>query len=198
MAGMTQREYAAHRGVSQPAVSKALKSGRIKLEPDGKIDPAKADAAWARNTDPEKQANGRTGGALTVRTAQPRAPTDAPPAAAKPAGRAPVSTKSDGASEGDPPKIDYNRARTVRETFSAKIEELNYQKLSGQVVPIDPVKVGLFKVFTILKGSVMGIHSAARLHAEIPPATVELIDNLCRMALAEAHKSLQDLADGKI
>ena len=42
----------ASRGVSHVAVLKATKAGRIPLEPDGTIDPAKADAAWERSTDP--------------------------------------------------------------------------------------------------------------------------------------------------
>lgn len=191
---MTQREYAAHRGVSQPAVSKAIKTGRIKIEPNGKIDPVKADAAWNRNTDPEKRANGRTGGAATLRTPQARAPTEsvAPPA---PRRRAHADAPGDDEAV---PKVDFNRARTVRETFSAKIEEVRYREMVGELVPRDAVKVGLFKVFTILKGSLLGIHSAARLQSEIPPRTVELIDNLCRSALQEAHKSLEELADGKL
>lgn len=53
--GMNVSEYAKHRGVSHVAVLKALKSGRIKKESDGKINPDKADKAWAANTDPSQQ-----------------------------------------------------------------------------------------------------------------------------------------------
>lgn len=42
------------RGVSHVAVLKAAKTGQIPLEADGSIDPAKADAAWDRSTDPGK------------------------------------------------------------------------------------------------------------------------------------------------
>lgn len=56
--GMTQGEYAAHRGVSQAAVSKAASAGRITVGADGRIDPTRADAEWAARTDsamrPEK------------------------------------------------------------------------------------------------------------------------------------------------
>jgi hypothetical protein len=37
------------------AVLNAAKAGRIVLEPDGTIDPAKADAAWDQATDPAKR-----------------------------------------------------------------------------------------------------------------------------------------------
>ena len=52
--GLSVRAYAKSRGVSHVAVLKAAKAGRIALEPDGTVDPAKADAAWERSTDPGK------------------------------------------------------------------------------------------------------------------------------------------------
>lgn len=50
--GLSRRAYARQRGVSEMAVRKAIAAGRITLEPDGTIDPVKADAAWAANSDP--------------------------------------------------------------------------------------------------------------------------------------------------
>jgi hypothetical protein len=47
MMGIGVRAYARHRGVSHPAVSKAIKLGRITLLPDGTIDPELADKQWA-------------------------------------------------------------------------------------------------------------------------------------------------------
>ncbi|HEY8948460.1 MAG TPA: hypothetical protein VIM56_06210 [Rhizomicrobium sp.] len=51
------RAYARHRGLkSDNSVRKAIASGRIAFEGDGKtIDFAKADKAWDRNTDPAQQ-----------------------------------------------------------------------------------------------------------------------------------------------
>lgn len=51
---MTQAEYARRRGVSRQYVSKLVKSGTIRLEPDGLLDPAKADAAIRRVADPSR------------------------------------------------------------------------------------------------------------------------------------------------
>ncbi len=45
--GLSITGYARHRGISQPAVSKAVKVGRITLLPDGTIDPELADKQWA-------------------------------------------------------------------------------------------------------------------------------------------------------
>lgn len=51
MTGMTQTEYAAHRGVSRQAISKLVKAGKIPPSAfvDGKIDPAAADFALGEN-----------------------------------------------------------------------------------------------------------------------------------------------------
>ena len=49
--GVSIRAYARHRGVAENAVRKAIKAGRITPDSNGKIDVAKADAAWEANTD---------------------------------------------------------------------------------------------------------------------------------------------------
>ena len=53
--GLSIRAYARHRGVSDTAIHKAIKTGRITPESDGTIDPDKADAQWEANTDPSKR-----------------------------------------------------------------------------------------------------------------------------------------------
>ncbi|SDB57609.1 hypothetical protein [Bauldia litoralis] len=53
--GLSIRGYAAHRGVSHTSVRKAIASGRLTLEPDGTVDPVKADRDWRRNADPSKE-----------------------------------------------------------------------------------------------------------------------------------------------
>ena len=50
MAMMSLRGYARHRGCALSAVQKAIKSGRISVQPDGKIDSSQADLQWQRNT----------------------------------------------------------------------------------------------------------------------------------------------------
>jgi len=49
------REYARIRGVSLNAVQTAVKTGRIKVEPDGKINIDEANHDWFMNTDPAMQ-----------------------------------------------------------------------------------------------------------------------------------------------
>ena len=49
---MSQRMYARYRGVTHRAVQKAIRSGRIVAEADGRIDPVRADAMWIAYTRP--------------------------------------------------------------------------------------------------------------------------------------------------
>ena len=51
----SNRELARQLGVSETAVRRAEKAGRIRREADGAWDLAKVKAAWADNTDPAQQ-----------------------------------------------------------------------------------------------------------------------------------------------
>lgn len=66
--GLSIRAYARHRGVSHVAVKKAIDTGRITPLPDGTIDPVRADAEWARNT--ETTPKGSTRGPVKTRVAE--------------------------------------------------------------------------------------------------------------------------------
>ena len=51
----SNRGLARQLGVSETAVRRAEKAGRIRREPDGSWDLARVRAAWAGNTDPAQQ-----------------------------------------------------------------------------------------------------------------------------------------------
>ena len=57
----SNRELARQLGVSETAVRRAEKAGRIKREPDGSWDLARVNAAWADNTDQAQQRSARGG-----------------------------------------------------------------------------------------------------------------------------------------
>src|SRR5688572_20396104 len=65
--GISQEKYAQRRGVTSAAVRKALASGRIIANPDGSIDPVRADADWTRNTDASKVRGSRANGAAYLK-----------------------------------------------------------------------------------------------------------------------------------
>ena len=129
---MSLRAYARHRGVALSAVQKAIATGRIHPEPDGSIDPAKADAQWDRHT----------------RTAQPTTPrvtTARPPPvaqhASQPAAPPPMPQASD-----DARGVDYHKARAVRETYSARLAKLEFEERTGKLISKDEVDIKYFQL----------------------------------------------------
>lgn len=54
MQGMSERQYAAHAGLSRGAIQKAKTAGRLVLHPDGSIDAAASDRRRIETTDPSK------------------------------------------------------------------------------------------------------------------------------------------------
>ena len=54
MQGMSERQYAAHVGLSRGAIQKAKAAERLVLYPDGSINAAASDARRAETTDPSK------------------------------------------------------------------------------------------------------------------------------------------------
>ena len=57
MQGMSERQTAAHAGLSRGAIQKAKATDRLTLFPDASIDAAASDAKRAATTDPSKQRN---------------------------------------------------------------------------------------------------------------------------------------------
>ena len=136
--GFSRRAYARHRGCAENAVRKAIASGRISLEPDGTIDPAKADAEWAANTDPSQQR-----GAHARPAPAPEMPKGAPATAGKPVPKAAINavnetlkeTGSDaGETEGGGGEVSFVRARMANEVLKAQTARVRLQKMKGELV----------------------------------------------------------------
>lgn len=115
--GISIRAYARARGVSHVAVLKAIKAGRIQLEPDGAVDPLKADAAWARTTDPAR--------------AKAR-PEKLKPVAEAAVGSVRETLKEQGLPAGG--NVTFVQARTAHEIAKAHLARLRLQRLKGELV----------------------------------------------------------------
>ena len=61
MKGMSEREYAAHSGLSRGGVQKARKNGRLVVHDDGSINAAASDVRRADMTDPDQQRRSKGG-----------------------------------------------------------------------------------------------------------------------------------------
>jgi len=117
--GMSRRAYARHRGVSDMAVRKAITSGRITVEPDGTLDPVKADKLWAAQTDPSKQRGKHARRSSGATTPVPNS-----------AIRAVDETL--GAIGGV--EISFMRARMANEVLKAQTAKVRLRKMKGELV----------------------------------------------------------------
>ncbi|NVZ10090.1 hypothetical protein HW932_12550 [Allochromatium humboldtianum] len=131
---MSLRAYARHRGVALSAVQKAIASGRIQVEADGRIDQNKADAQWDRHT---RMAQPTTPKVVTQQVVTPRVVSTERPAAPP----TPPAASSD-----DARGVDYHKARAVRETYSARLAKLEFEERTGKLISKDEVDIKYFQL----------------------------------------------------
>jgi hypothetical protein len=107
------------RGCSESAVRKAIASKRIKPEADGTIDPERANKQWEQNTFV----------GATLRPPVAKAPAQAPP---------PPRMSMPPVPGVEPPSADpvqsFLRARAVKETFNAKVAQMEYEERAGRLI----------------------------------------------------------------
>lgn len=130
--GLSIRAYAQHRGVSHTAVAKAIKAGRISVEPDGKIDPAKADAQWARNTLPSQNLN------PGVSKPTPNVATRPVSTVSSAEAHAPLETRA--------AAPDYQTSRAIREAYAARLAKLEFEERTGKLISKAEVDVKFFQL----------------------------------------------------
>lgn len=117
--GLSIRAYARHRGVSHVAVKKAIDTGRITPEPDGTIEPNRADLEWAQNT-------------LSARKPTARAKIQMPPSEpVRPLAREPAEPNAPTLSAGGTSLL---QARTVNEVVKAQTNKVRLAQLKGDLV----------------------------------------------------------------
>ena len=126
--GISIRAYGRHRGVSDAAVRKAIKAGRITAEPDGTIDPAKADAEWSRNTDVAQQRGEQT------RKAVPQAALDA------------VGDTLREQGGGTAGGTTYMQARAANEVLKAQTARIRLQQLKKELVDRSKALAHVFRL----------------------------------------------------
>ncbi|MBU9366212.1 elements of external origin [Burkholderia multivorans] len=122
--GISIRAYARHRGVTDTAVHKAIRAGRITPETDGTIDPDKADAEWARSSASAKP--GTRAKAAKVGVAEDAAPNLA---TGLPAGGTTLV-----------------QARTVNEVVKAQTNKVRLARLKGELVDRNQAIAHVFRL----------------------------------------------------
>ena len=127
MQGMSERQYAAHVGLSRGAIQKAKEAGRLVLHADGSIDAAASDQRRSALTDPSKS------------RATPSAPKATAPKM-KPVPEAAVASVGETLrEEGLPAPVTsggttFLQAKTANEVLKAQERRIRLQKLKGELV----------------------------------------------------------------
>ena len=130
MDGMSERQYAAHVGISRGAIQKAKEAGRLVQYADGSIDADASDARRAAMTDPAKQ----RGVSATV---------PAPAAKLRPVPDTALSAVGDTLRENGlvPPVTGggttFLQAKTANEVLKAQERKLKLAKLKGELIDRD-------------------------------------------------------------
>jgi hypothetical protein len=123
----SNREFARHLAVSETAVRRAEKAGRIKREADGAWDLAKVKAAWSDNTD---QAHQRPKPGARERSGT-RARMKPVPEAALGAVRDTLREHGEPTAAGT---MTFMQARTANEVLKAQERRLRLQQMKGELV----------------------------------------------------------------
>ena len=175
---LSQRAYARRRGVSQAAVWKAIRDGRISTVA-GKINPKTADREWAENTDRSKPRNSISGDPKRRRRkGEPSAPMDLD-AAGEETGVT-VGNGNGAAASG------YAEARAKREACLAEKARLDLELQMGTLVRTDEVRRAAFNAARKARDQLIALPQrvAAILAATEDPAEVlsileEEIEKIC-------------------
>ena len=127
MEGMSERQYAAHVGLSRGAIQKAKETGRLVQHADGSIDAIASDARRAAMTDPAKQRGAKAAAAPATPKLKP-----VPDIALSAVGE----TLRD---EGLPAPVSgggttFLQARTANEVLKAQERKLKLAQLKGELI----------------------------------------------------------------
>lgn len=179
------REAARRIGVSDTAVHKAIKSGRIIVAKRNEKNDRPLLAwpqcreDWLNNSDNSKRTH--AGGEKARQKSVAAAPLPLANSAAEPdviEPQQPVRGPS------------LAQSKALREAYMARLAKLEYDQKSGKLVDVDDVKIAWYRHITAAKTRIMGVPSACKArYSDLPLSVIVIIEQVCREAL-------EDLADG--
>ena len=141
MRATSNRELARQLGVSETAVRRAEKAGRIRREADGSWDPARVKAAWSDNTDQAQQRPARSG-----RPAVKRRSLKPVPEAAVGAVRDTLREHGEPVAAGPGQAMTFMQARTANEVLKAQERRVRLQRMKGELVDRAKAVAQVFKL----------------------------------------------------
>src|ERR1035438_3392103 len=128
---MTKSEYAKHRGVSKPYITKLAKNGVLVLR-GGKVDVAATD---------------------TVLDDKPVDDVDTPPPMQQPVG-VPPTRPADGLGQGG---ASFGQARTIEMVFRAKLRRLEYETKQGKLIEAEAYRKAAADAFRMFRDGMLGL-----------------------------------------
>lgn len=157
MALMGQREFARHMGVSLGAVQKAIRSGRITVNEDGKIDSERAAQDWQRNTDESRRSftdlSRRRVPAVDDDSDELDDDQDLPAAGE----RGESSSAASKAAREDEAVRQYREERALRESIRRRREEAELAEYLGQLIDVGDAKRLAYTAFRTLRDAVLNV-----------------------------------------
>jgi hypothetical protein len=185
MTTCTKAEYAQRKGVSRPAISQAIRAGRVVVLEDGRVDIEASDRVWDAKTDTlqslRANAPKRRAQALADEPHRPPPPADRAgqgAAASEPA--APLSRVI----------YDFESARAKRETHAANIAEMEERKRAGELCETSAVLMTMTTIGSNFRTALERVADklADRVAAETDPHACHQIIS------AEITQALEQLA----
>ncbi len=185
--GISIRAYARHRGVTDTAVHKAIRSGRVTPEADGTIDADKADAQWERNTSAPKTGTQRP----VVKVQVPEL--DGAGAERRSSGTTAGIGATGSANVGGAGGTSLLQARTVNEVVKAQTNKVRLARLKGELVDRPQAIAHVFKLARSERDA--WLNCPARISAQMA-AKLEIDPHTMHVALESAvREHLQELGD---
>jgi len=178
---MTQAEYAAHRGISQPRISKLLKTGQIpagcmkKISGRKLIDRDKADAALSENLDRMYNPNPAKKGMPKAKPKKPSKPEME---------RTTKTAGTKGMSMAD--------AQKLQAQYKAAILKLDYEERTGKLILAASVDKDFFDIARLTRDAILNIPD--RVSAELASMTDTHV--ISEKLTAELTQALEGLSRG--
>lgn len=163
------RAYAARKGVSDTAVRKAIKTGRVTLTKNGKINPAIADRQWEANTDPAQVY------------------------AVKEDNAAARETTSSGSTGGI--GVSYQQSRAIREAYEARLKKLEFDERTGKLISTETVQREAFNAARKTRDMVLNIPDKV-IPLLVGKTDIHEMKEILRKELLRTLENLANLFDG--
>lgn len=185
MTTCTKAEYAQRKGVSRPAISQAIRAGRVVVGEDGRVDVEASDRVWDAKTD-------------TLQSLRANAPKRRAQALADEPHRSspPADPPGQGAAGSESPAplsrviYDFESARAKRETHAANIAEMEERKRAGELCETSTVLMTMTTIGSNFRTALERVADklADRVAAEADPHACHQIIS------AEITQALEQLA----